>query len=186
MEESNAEATPTPLINHAAKFGGILAACSIVLVILIYIVDLSLLATFKFLFLAIVLGLGIVIWGGIDYRKELGGFMPYGKALVYSFAVLAISGVISTLFNLVLYNFVDPDLPQKMVDAISTNTEEMMRNFGAPQDRIDETLDQMKIDLPKQFSNVGLLLGFAKQTIWWAVISLITGLFIRKNQPVEL
>jgi hypothetical protein len=62
----------------------------------------------------------------------------------------------------------------------------MMTNFGAPQDKIDETVAKMKDDLPNQFSLSGQILGYGKLLIWYAVLSLITALIVRKNEPVEM
>jgi hypothetical protein len=186
MEPANEQSTPTPLMNHAIKHGVILAVVSIVLVMIFYVVDLSILATFKFILLALLIGLGYVIYSGIDYRKELGGYMAYGKAFQHGFLVLAVSGLISTLFNFLLYFVIDPDLPEKLVDAIITNTEETMTSFGAPQDRIDEQMQQMRNEMPNQFSPTGLALGYAKGLIFYAIIALITSLFVRKNEPVEI
>lgn len=186
MENQNEQSAPTPLINHAVKNGVILAVISIVCVMIIYVVDLSILATFKFLILVLLIGLGYVIYAGISYRGEIGGYMSYGKAFQHGFVVLAVSGLISTIFNLLLYFVIDPDLPNKLVDAIITNTEEMMTGFGAPQDRVDAQLEQMRGELPDQFTVVGLCMGYLKALIFYAIIAAITSLFVRKNEPVEV
>lgn len=186
METQNEQSAPTPLINHAVKNGVILAVISIVCVMIIYVVDLSILATFKFLALVLLIGLGYVIYAGISYRNEIGGFMSYGKAFQHGFLVLAVSGLISTIFNLLLYFVIDPDLPNKLVEAIITNTEEMMAGFGAPQETVDKQLEEMRGTLPDQFTMGGLSLGYLKGLIFYAIIAAITSLFVRKNEPVEV
>lgn len=174
------------MINHAVKNGVILAVISIVCVMIIYVVDLTILATFKFLALILVVGLGYVIYAGINYRNEIGGYMSFGKAFQHGFLVLAVSGLITTVFNLLLYFVIDPELPDKLVNAIIANTEEMMAGFGAPQDRIDTQIEQMRGELPNQFTVGGLCLGYLKGLIFYAIIALITSLFVRKNEPVEV
>lgn len=186
MEPNTEESKPTPLINNAAKNGVILAVVSIIIVMVLYAVDLSILATFKFILLMLVVGLGFIIYAGISYRTELGGYMTYGKAFQHGFLVLAISGLISTVFNLLLYFVIDPELPNKLVDAIITNTEQMMANFGTPQDRIDSQINQMRGELPKQFTVGGLCFGYVKGLIFYAIVALITSLFVRKSEPVDI
>jgi len=186
MENQPEQTAPTPLINHAVKNGVILAVISIVCVMIIYVVDLTILATFKFLALILVVGLGYVIYAGINYRNEIGGYMSFGKAFQHGLLVLAISGLISTVFNLLLYFVIDPDLPNKLVDAIIANTEEMMAGFGAPQETVDKQIETMRGELPDQFTVVGLLYGYVKALIFYAIIALITSLFVRKNEPVEV
>ena len=185
MEEST-ETTQSNLLSHAAKFGAIIGAVSIVLVILIYVISIAFLATFKFLFLLLIIGMGLVIYAGIDYRNEIGGYIPYGKAFLHGLTALAISGIISTVFNILLYTVIDPELPQKLTEAIIANTEVVMRNFGVPEGSIDEALNKMRDEMPKQFTIGGLAYGYVKALVWYACIALITSLFVRKNVPVEL
>jgi len=185
MEEVQTETKQPSLIRHATKVGGILGAASIVLLFLVYMISFPLIATIKFAFLLFLLGMGIVVWGGIDHRKQIGGYMPYGQAYVFSFVTFITAGILSTIFNMVLYNVIDPALPEKISEVMISNTEEMLHRFNAPDSRIDETLDEMRNGVSKQFSPGGLLLGYVKGLIWWAIISLIAALFIRKDKPVE-
>ncbi len=185
MEEQNTQPAPS-LVSHAVKHGVILGVISIVIVVLCYVVDLSMLATFKFLIFILLVGLGYVIYSGINYRGEIGGYMPYGKALQHGFLVLAISGLVSTIFNLLLYNVIDPDMPQKLTDAIIANTEEMMASFGAPQDTIDQQIATMRTEMVNNFGVFGLIKSYLMALIWYAIIALITSLFVRKNEPVEI
>jgi hypothetical protein len=42
--------------------------------------------------------IGLTIYAGINYRNEIGGFLPYGKAFQHGFVLMAVSGLISTIF----------------------------------------------------------------------------------------
>jgi hypothetical protein len=181
MEENT---SPAPsLLNHAAKWGAILSAISILVVMLLYVVDYTLMAGFTFIIIIMVVGLGFVIYAGINYRNEIGGYIPFGKAFLHGLIVFAVSGAISTIFNLLLYNVIDPDLPANLTEAIIENTRSTMERFGAPSDSIDEALDKMREDMPKNFSTFGVIKNFFTGMIWYAILSLITGLIVRKNQP---
>jgi hypothetical protein len=180
--ETNETSQPT-LVNHAIKFGGILAAISVVCVLLIYAIDYTIMAGFTFLLIILVVGIGFTIYAGINYRASIGGYIPYSKAYLHGFMILAISGIISTLFNIVLYKVIDPDLAQNLTEAIITNTEATMARFGAPQESIDEAIDKMRVEMPENFTVMGLLWGYCKALIWYAILALITALVVRKNQP---
>ena len=183
--QQSTEAESPSLMNHAIKHGVILGVISILLVIICYVVDFSLMVTFKFLGLALVVGLGYVIYAGINYRTEVGGYMPYGKAFMHGLVVLAISGLIGTAFNIALYHIIDPDLPQKLLDTAIRNTEEMMAGFGMQQEAIDQAVEGMRTDMADQFSIGGQALGYLKAIIAYCIIALITALFVRKNIPLE-
>lgn len=171
-------------VNHAMKQGVILGVVLVVLLVVFYAIDIAVLASIKFMLLSLLVSLGYVIYAGIQYRGSIGGFMGYGQALQHGFVIMAVSGLVSTAFNLVLYTVVDPALGQKMSEAIIQNTQEMMAGFGAPQQSIDETIDDMREDLADQFSVTGLLIGYGKGLIYFLIVALVSALFVRKNKPV--
>lgn len=180
--ENNETPQPT-LVNHAVKFGAILSAISIFIVLVLYVIDYTLMAGFTFLIIGLCVGLAFVIYSGINYRNSIGGYIPFGKAFFHGVMVFAVSGLIATAFNFLLYNVIDPDLPQNLSDAIVANTEESMANWGAPQETIDETINKMREDMPNNFTTFGLIKGYFTALIWYVILSLITGLIVRKNQP---
>lgn len=177
------ETNQPTLVNHAIKFGGILAAISIVCVLLIYAIDYTIMAGFTFLLIFLVIGIGFTSYAGINYRGSIGGYIPYSKAYLHGIMILAISGLVSTIFNILLYTVIDPDLATNLTDAIIENTEATMAKFGAPQESIDKAIEQMRVDMPKNFTAMGLLWGYCKALIWYAILALITALIVRKNQP---
>lgn len=182
--EENAETVS--LKNHVIKWGLIVGAVSIVLTILLYVVDYTLMVQFKTLLVMLLIYLGITIYAGIDYRNNVGGFLPYGKAFVHGFLVLAVSALVATLFNMVLYNVIDTELPQKLTDATLENTREMMANFGAPEEAIDQAMEDAKGRTANQFTITGQLIGLASILFFSAIMALISAIFVKKNQPVEI
>ncbi len=181
MEEN---ITPAPtLLNHALRWGLITAAVSIIVTMLMYAIDYALMIQLKMLFISLAIYLGITIYGGIDYRKAVGGFLAYGKAWQHGFLILVISGFIATVFSILLYTVIDPDLPANLVDASIENTREIMEKFGAPPDSIDEALEKARASTEDRFTIKGILLGYVQIAIFSAIMALISALFVRKNQP---
>lgn len=184
MEDTS---TPAPtFMNHAIRWGAITAAVSVILTMLLYAVDYTLMVQLKILFIFLAIYFGIVIYAGLEYRKSIGGFMPYGKAFQHGYLIFIISGLIATIFSMLLYFVIDTELPQKLTDASIENTREMMEGFGAPEDAIDNALEQAKEATAEQFTVTGIALGYIRILVVSAVMALISALFVRKNQPVEL
>ena len=183
MEETKEQPT---LMNHAIRWGLIVAGVSITMTILLYIIDYSLMVQLKVLFSLLAIYLGITIYAGIEYRKSVGGFLPYGKAFQHGYLVLILSGLIATLFAAILYNVIDPELPQKLTDASIENTREMMENFGAPDDAIDKAIEDARERTAKQFTLGGQALGYLTILVASAIMALISALIVRKNEPVEV
>lgn len=185
MEETTPSSEAPTLVNHALKWGAISATISIVITILLYIVDYTLMVQVKFALFSLLLYVGIAIYGGIDYRRSLGGYIDYGKAYLHGFLIFAVSGLIATIFQIVLYNVIDTDLPAKLVDAAVENTQAIMEKFGAPPDSMDEALEKARTDTQARFTIVGSLKGYFWAVVISAVLALITGLVVRKREPVE-
>ncbi|MBL7874836.1 MAG: DUF4199 domain-containing protein [Cyclobacteriaceae bacterium] len=182
MEETKEEST---LMSHIIRWGLIVSGVSITLTVLLYAIDYTLMVQLKTLFISLLIYLGITIYGGIDYRKSVGGYLKYGKAYMHGLGVLVVSGFVATLFAFVLYNFIDSELPQKLTDASLENTRAMMENFGAPEDSIEPALEKAREQSEKQFSPSGQALGFVYMVIFSAIMALISALFVRKNEPEE-
>ena len=185
MEETTTPSETPTLVNHAAKWGAITATISIVITLLIYIIDYTVMVQIKFMLISLALYLGITIYAGIEYRKSIGGFIDYGKAYLHGFIVFALSGLIGTFFQILLFKVIDSELSAKLVDAAVENTQAIMERFGAPADSMDEALDKARVDTEARFTLIGMLKGYMWSVIVSGVLALITGLVVRKRQPVD-
>lgn len=176
------EKAPT-LVSNAARWGLISGIVSIVLSVLMYVVDYTLMVQLKVLFISLAVYMGITIYAGIDYRKSIGGFIPFGKAFQHAFLIFAISGFIASVFSILLNHVIDPELPQKLTDAALENQRAMMENFGAPEDAIEKGLEEARVRTENQYKISGIAMGYVFILIFSAVMALITSLVVRKNQP---
>jgi hypothetical protein len=175
----------TSFLNHAGKWGLINGAIGIFIFVVLYVVDYALMVNWKMAVVGLVLGLSIVSYASVDYRNSIGGYMSYGKAWQYGFVVFAISGIITVLFNILLYNVIDSELPQKLTDVALENQRSMMENFGAPPEAIDKAIDEAKARTENQFKIGGMAMGYGIQLVIYAVLSLITAIFGRRNPPMD-
>jgi len=182
MEEKEAPS----LFQHALKWGLIVGGISIALSIVAYAVDYALLADWKFGIFVFALFIGLAIYAGINYRGEIGGFIPYGKAFQHAFILMAISGLISTIFTIILYTVIDPELPAKLTEVTLENTQKMMENFGMPEDQMDQAMEDARKRTENQFSLSGLAMAYGIGLIIYAVLSLITAIFVKKNPPEDV
>ena len=182
MEETSTPAEPT-LFQNAIKWGLIMGAVSIVLTITLYAVDYSMLADWKTGILLIIIFMGITIYAGINYRNQIGGFMPYGKAFQHGFILMAVCGIVSTVFMILMYTVIDPELPQKLTDASIEKAEAMMESFGLSGDAMDKALEDARKRSEGHFSAFGAIKNYGFGLIFYAIVALITSLFVRKNQP---
>jgi len=168
---------------HALKNGVILSGISIILVLIIYVIDVTLLAKWYVGIGVFVLSMTLVSYFGIQYRKEIGGYLGFKGSFMYSYLTFIVAGFVSTIFNILLYTVIDPELPHIILEASLENTEQILRSFGAPDSAIDEAIAKMEVDIPAQLSAMGQVKFYGWALLIYLGLSLITGLIIRKNEP---
>lgn len=172
--------------DYVIKHGIILGLISIVISLLAYIIDFTLFAKWWFGLSLLLVYLILITIFGIKYRnEEHDGYLNFKGAFLYSFLVFVVVGVLGLIFNMILFNVVDPDLPQKITDATVENTIAMMERFGVPEEQLDETVQEIRKSTPENFSPLGQAKTFLYGLIFYAVLSLITGAIIKKKEPEE-
>ncbi|MEQ8904879.1 DUF4199 domain-containing protein [Ekhidna sp.] len=169
--------------NHAIKSGLITGVISIVLSLLIYIVDPTIFAIWWLMLLLMLVYVGIVTYFGIQHRNLEGGYLSFGKAWVYSMTALVTYSLVGMVFSILLFTVIDPELSEIVTDAVVEKSEAMMRNFGMPEDQMDEALEKTRTDTLDRFTVMGSLKGFAWGLIINAILSLISGAIIKKKEP---
>jgi hypothetical protein len=169
-------------IQSAVRPGIILGLVSLVLTYVAYFIDSSYLASGYFGLVVLVLFFALIIYFGKEYRKEVGGFMSFGTAFNFSFFAILTSGVIGLIGNMLLFQVIDPSLPQVLGDITFESQLKMMENFGASPDSLaPEVLDDMRKASASNFTLVGQLKGFGFGLIAYAIIALILGAILKKK-----
>ena len=64
-----------------------------------------------------VVGILIIVYAIRDHRdNDLGGFISYGRCVGVGVLTALIMGVISAIWTIVLYNFIDPDIMATLME----------------------------------------------------------------------
>ena len=109
--------------------------------------------------------------------KELGGYISFGRAFLTGFVALMISTIISTVWSILYMTVIDPGMAEEALAA----SEEMLANFGLPEEQLEAQLEAMKVNFtPMGIIKNSLLYG----AIMVAIITLIQGAIMKKEQPV--
>lgn len=121
----------------------------------------------------VILAAGVYL-SQLNYRnKELNGFIKYSTALGFGVAVMLFSGIIQTVFTVVLFK-----LDASLLDQLRIIQEEALMKQGLPEESIETATEMMsKFQSPVVMAISGLLsmvfIGF--------IISLITSIFTKKT-----
>ncbi len=168
---------------HSIKWGVILGVISVLITLVIYITDISLLTSGWVNTAIIIISIGLVFYASIDYRKQLGGFMTFGQAFLHCFVVLAISGLIALLFRYLLFNVIDPEAASVMAEAQMEATMKTMESLGGAN---GEMMDGMETSLANQFNIGTMAMGYGFTLIFYAIGAAIVGAITKKkNKELE-
>jgi len=123
----------------------------------------------------------ICVLGGLQLRKQQGGYLEFSEALKVTFQILVIGSIIYTLFQYVLFNYIDVAFRQALMQEAAAKAERWMEKLGMPQEQIDKAVEDM---LNGNSYTIGkLFLGFAFGCIGWFVVSLIVSAIIKRKRP---
>ena len=120
-----------------------------------------------------------IIYGQINYKKALGGTLTYGQALGAGVLTMVFASVISSIYTYLLYTVIDPSLIEQMRNF----TEETLIRKGIPEEQM-----QMSLDMATKFQTPTMLvvMGIFGGAFIGLIISLITGIFTKKNPSDEV
>lgn len=118
---------------------------------------------------------GIVIWSQLEHRKkDLGGFMSYGRAVGVATIAGMGTGICIAIFMYILYGIQHPEYQQMLIDYVLSQGSEV-----SPENE-EMTIKIMQITTsPPAMA----FYGFFAQTFGGLVIGLISGIFIQKTDP---
>jgi hypothetical protein len=129
-------------------------------------------------YVSIVLTIAGIVIAQINYRnRELNGVISYGQAVGFGVAIMLFAGIVTALYTIVLYTFIDPSL----IDQMKAVQEEAMLGKGMSEDQIEAAMSMTsKMMTPAWMSVMGLFGSVFSGTI----VSLLTSIFVKK-QPNE-
>jgi len=115
-----------------------------------------------------------IVLAQIHYRNsELNGVISYGQAVGFAVAAMLFSGIISALYTMILYSFIDPGLVQQM----KTIQEEAMMQKGMTEEQVEAAMSiASKMMTPGWMSIMGLFGSVFIGTI----VSLVSSIFVKK------
>ena len=126
--------------------------------------------------------IAIAVMAGREKKKALGGYINFKDALKPVFTTFIIGTAIITIYQYILYKYIDPQLVDALKQNLLESTAKWMHRFRAPQEEIDKQLDE----LSKTNFNVGFaksFMDFLKGIIFYFAVSAILSLIIRKKRP---
>lgn len=157
---------------NSLSLGITLGAILSIITAIMYSIDLSLFTSTWIGILNFVLIIGIGIYASIKNKKALKGIMSFKEAFASFIGPILIGVAIYILFNILLFNVIDPEAKVVITENVIEMTENMLAKFGVPQAEIDKAITE--IESKDNF-------GFGAQIqsyFWYAIIYSLIGLLV--------
>ena len=168
---------------NGITFGVIIGVVSALITATIYAIDLNLFTSWWIGALSIVtyLIIGIVLLS--KTKKELNNVFTFKDAFTTYFIAILIGILISTVFNILLFNFIDPSAKDTLNELMIKYTANMMQKLGTPASAINEAIAKMKENNP--YSTLELLKGSVFSIVFSSIFGLILAAFFKSKSTQE-
>lgn len=169
---------------NGIQFGIISGVISILETTLIYTINIELFVSgwLGALGILMYIVLGIILLS--KTKKDFKGSLLFKDAFTTYFISAVIGILLAVLFNIVLFNFIDPSAKETIKELTIKYMAEMMQKFGAPSSAIKEALKGMEEQ--DQFSIGNLLKGSVFNILISAIFGLILSAFFKSKSSNQL
>jgi cbb3-type cytochrome oxidase subunit 3 len=168
---------------NGVLFGVITGLVSALITTLIYSIDLKLFTAWWVTVLSFCFYIVIAIVLLSKTKKELLGVFPFKDAFTTYFISAAIGILISVVFNILLFNVIDPSAKESVKEISIKYAVEMMEKFNTPASTINEAIKKLQEN--DQFSIIELLKGSAFSIVFSALFGLLLALVFKSKSSQE-
>lgn len=166
---------------NGIKFGLLSGLIAVTVTTLMYSINLELFANMWIGLLLIAFYIGLGVYVVATTKKEMSGNITFKEAFTSYFIYATVGILIANLFNYILFNFVDVEAKQKLLELSMDKAVEMMEKFDTPKEIIKQTIKDLKEN--DQYSLGNILKGSAFSIVFSSIIGLIiAAIFKTKNK----
>lgn len=166
--------------NTGVLYGLINGAVGIVFTVILYLGGAKMFVS-PVAWVGLVLPIVVCVIGGLQHRKQQGGYIEFSEALKLTFLILVIGALIATIFQYILFNYIDVPFREALAQVSAEKAEEFMRRFGATEEQIDKAVEET---LNGNNYTIGkLFLSFGMGCILWFIVALIVSAIIKRKRP---
>jgi hypothetical protein len=127
--------------------------------------------------------LSLLIYLLLQFKKMNLGFLKFNQGFVMCFGLLAASSFIHTFFKILLFNYIDPSFAVILQEASIQRLIEMMSGLISD-DAIEDLVSELEVQ--NSFSVSTLTKGFTSSLFFYAILSLLIAVIIKKDPPIEI
>ncbi len=177
------------MTNHGIRFGILCGVVSIVLVYIAYFINPEYIYSYILTMLAHpIFHVVCMVLAVKATRSDLGGYATFKDLIKPAFTVAILTNLIYYLGYYVLYNFVDPSLPELEKQIAIEAMDSMAEMFSLP----DDAMDQMEEEIDKleamdnTYTIAKAMWSYLLSVIWGFVPAAIVSAIFKKTRPLSV
>jgi hypothetical protein len=169
---------------NGITYGVISGIVSVLITTILYSIDLSLMIKWWVGILVITISIIISVLLLSKTKKELKGILSFKEAFTTYFICSVIGILISVIFNIILFNYIDPSAKETINELIMTFTKEIMQKMGAPAAETNKALKELATK--DTYSVFEQLKGSIFSIAFSAIFGLILAAIFKTKTPENL
>ena len=163
------------------QHGGLAALIAIIISLVAYIMGVEMLVGWQIGLAQSLLIITTMIVVSRSIRQDEDGVIDFTRLLIHIMIAVGCILVSSLVFNLVLFNLIDPDLIDIVADITLEKVEEMIKSFGFKGDALEETLAETELGIRNGYTLWGGFLGLIYSSVFWGVIALVFAAIFKRS-----
>jgi hypothetical protein len=167
---------------NGITYGILTGILGVLITTLIYVINLELFTSvwIGLLSIAVYIIIGIVLL--TNTKKELKGIFTFKDAFTTYFISAVVGILISVIFNIILFNIIDPSVKETLKEITIKYMMETMQKFNAPSSVINESMKKLQENDP--YSVIELIKGSVFKIAFSALFGLLLAL-VFKSKPSQ-
>ena len=155
---------------NGITFGFIIGLFSVLTTTVIYIINLELFTKWWIGIITIIfsISIGCIL---VSKTKKQMGTITFKEVFSVYFIAASIGYLISTIFNYLLFNFIDPEAKERIKEIVIKYTVDILEKIGSPKSAINEAIKKM--NETDSYSIGNLFFSYAFSLVIIAIFGLI-------------
>ena len=163
--------------SYALNFGTILGIATVFFSLMLFFLDAHYQGDTLSSLVPLILSVGFINYGIYQFKKDNSGFVSLSEALKVGVGISLISGIIGTIYGVILTEFLDPEFMNKTFEIAK------QKMLDANQELSMEDANQA-IEMSKKFASLPIRIagGLISSVFIGFFVSLIGGLVLKKTK----
>src|SRR5690554_6343193 len=163
----------------ALTYGLILAAISIIFMLMLYSLDMHYQGGTMVMGVSIVITIAVIVIGMIQFKKANNGFMSFGQGLKVGVGIGLIGGIIGIIFNQIMVGVIDPQMMEKAM--------EYQRGMLLETTKMTTAQVDAQMEMAKKFStpSMQIVFGLIYSVVASFLLSLIPALILKRSETIQ-